>query len=736
MDKVIEFKKIEKEDIFKTNFLNMAKNNILSFKKGNTAILYGPNGTGKTSLSKIFSLEDKTDIMFKFENIDYTKELIKQNNIFYVISDQNSRNIVRGKEEDFLVGTDIKREYELKQRIFQDENSLVDSCNLNVREMFLLTKVTDQLIIECDSYNKLLYSVLRELCKARGKVNLNTRDFINQFSKLEEIKIEEYEEEKYEYLKKNYNEKILKEIEKLDIKRIQKKEKIKEINENEDAIKILEKYSYKTCECIICESEIEREKILEKKSLNLEKITKKLSPLAKEILEKILKKIGSSSDPFELKISIEKALEEGEGRYILEIQEEIKKYKKIFYKKIFNQLLEKVKDSDLLEKYEEYDELKSKNPEITDEDFLLVTTLILENIGKKIEFTRVDNNTKIVLKLGEQNLLGVKREELYLSTGEQNFISIAFELLQAKNKKEKIVVIDDPISSFDSIYKNKIIFLLKKLMQDKKQILLTHNLDLVKLMEYQQNNTYSMYIFNNIDGEENGFIPVCEKERKLLLKIKDLLELLSKDIFLEVEDEKIFLMSLIPFMRGYSQIIYEETIENELTKLMHGYNNSFVNLTNIYIKLFLNKNGKVNRNLIKNIYNISVNDILSIDLDNVKILKDTTEYALLNRTLRHSLTYLFLRLSTEKKLVDKYKITINKKVYMLSHIIMKAFPQTSDLTIENNLTNRVFFLSRKTLLNDFNHFEGNLSIFQPAIDITDIALEKEKISILDKLRSL
>ena len=35
-----------------------------------------------------------------------------------------------------------------------------------------------------------------------------------------------------------------------------------------------------------------------------------------------------------------------------------------------------MKTSDLSEKYKEYDNLKSKNPEITDEDFLLVTTLI------------------------------------------------------------------------------------------------------------------------------------------------------------------------------------------------------------------------------------------------------------------------------------------------------------------------------------------------------------------------
>ena len=50
--------------------------------------------------------------------------------------------------------------------------------------------------------------------------------------------------------------------------------------------------------------------------------------------------------------------------------------------------------------------------------------------------------------------------------------------------------------------------------------------------------------------------------------------------------------------------------------------------------------------------------------------------------------------------------------------------------------NRVFFTSRKTLLNEFNHFEGNMNIFQPAIDITEAALQKEVADIESKLIQL
>ena len=49
---------------------------------------------------------------------------------------------------------------------------------------------------------------------------------------------------------------------------------------------------------------------------------------------------------------------------------------------------------------------------------------------------------------------------------------------------------------------------------------------------------------------------------------------------------------------------------------------------------------------------------------------------------------------------------------------------------------RARLTSKKTLINEFNHFEGNLSIFQPAIDITDQALGKERTDITTFISNL
>ena len=48
----------------------------------------------------------------------------------------------------------------------------------------------------------------------------------------------------------------------------------------------------------------------------------------------------------------------------------------------------------------------------------------------------------------------------------------------------------------------------------------------------------------------------------------------------------------------------------------------------------------------------------------------------------------------------------------------------------DSIRKRVRLTSKKTLINEFNHFEGNLSIFQPAIDITEKALGSERTDII------
>mgnify|MGYP001672747366 FL=1 len=128
-----------------------------------------------------------------------------------------------------------------------------------------------------------------------------------------------------------------------------------------------------------------------------------------------------------------------------------------------------------------------------------------------------------------------------------------------------------------------------------------------------------------------------------------------------------------------------------------------------------------------------MDDILNIQIGSKVEIVDSKEYPILNRTLIHTLTYLYLRLTVEKELVNKYRIKVSSSsLLQLGEIINKAFPEIDT----NAVKKRVELTTKKTLLNEFNHFEGNMNLFQPAIDITDVMLEKEKKDIIQFLNDL
>ena len=176
-------------------------------------------------------------------------------------------------------------------------------------------------------------------------------------------------------------------------------------------------------------------------------------------------------------------------------------------------------------------------------------------------------------------------------------------------------------------------------------------------------------------------------------------------------------------MRGYSNFINDNNTKDKLTQLMHGYKDEIINLNEIYSLIF-------SKNL-TNQYNINVNDILSMDINNLSEIINYEKYPLLNRVLLNNFVYLYLRLKTEKILVDRYDVN-TRKHKQLSSIIYDAFKEDT----EDNKKMKIFFFSKKTLLNEFNHFDGNMNIFQPAIDISEKILQREKDEILDVLNNL
>ncbi|HCW54795.1 MAG TPA: hypothetical protein DG753_13900, partial [Clostridium sp.] len=725
MSRKLKFKKIEYNNIFCEEFKDFSVNNEIEFKK-KIAILYGPNGTGKTSLSKVLGAKNQDDNM-SFEVEFRGSNNVNEDEIFHIISDQNSRNIIKGEAKDYLLGDDIEKEERLAKEIENGFNDMCNSIRSKLRDKFKITAKSHKLIdTVADSEIKTFIS---NFANSRFKPSQIDKDkYISKVKNLNLCASEFNEEDDiYKFILENSkdNTSIIYKICNLKIEDIKQNDKVMEIEENDEAIKIINKFSYKN-ECIVCDNkEYKKDELLRHKKDNKENIEKHLDDKTKKILEDIIKVVKEKHiDPLGIESILLDAIKTGDTDGVRNLKIEVYNCIENINKELINLIKNSLNDT-LINNYEEYKNLIESQFRLSEEDELYLKNVISENIGREINIDR-DENNRIKITLGNEEILGTDRDELGLSTGQQNFISLSFELLKAKKSDCKYIVLDDPISSFDSIFKNKIAFCIIKFLENKQQIILTHNTELIKLLEFQAQGCFELYMFNNTEGALNGFIKINKDEQELLLKLNKLLDLFRGDIWQYVKNKNLFLMSMIPFMRGYANIIGNRDVYKQLCKVMHGYETEYVDVGSMYKLLFGGQEETLR---------ISTKELLELNLENIEIV-DNEKYPLLNKSLYHTLSYLFLRLSVEVKLCslkgNKVLNEINEEKQIQGDTysgktIQQIIDGVFDRRDQTKVKERVFFTSRKTLLNEFNHFEGNINIFQPAIDITDKALEEEII---------
>jgi ABC-type lipoprotein export system ATPase subunit/phosphoribosylformylglycinamidine (FGAM) synthase PurS component len=721
---MLKFNSIENGEIFTRDFRPLVKNNEIAFPScgEEIVVIYGPNGAGKTSIIKVLSGAKGTKVKFEFDGTIYTSGSM----VFHVINDQNNRNIIVGETKDFFLGDNIKREFELQKLLADARVSIISEIisklksnhSISAMSSPLLTLITDAGIAE----------IVKDIVNSKSKgARFETEVIFTKFAAIPLVNqdVSEEQQAKLIFLKSDYAAKdsIIQQIEKMVKKTVVANPQIHEVEENSEAIRILDRFHKD--QCIVCDSEnIDWAVLLSAKTDNRTKVIEALDIDVQALIQKIIV-LFPDNDPFNIKTQLLEAVCNGDKSKLDALVTDFTAIKKIFERQVMNELATVFVGSDLPAKMEEYQNLLDEKPEITEEDMLYIDEIISNSMSKKLSLQR-DEKKNLRITLSDSEFLGKARDELPLSTGEQNFLSLTFEFLKAKNSLCPIVIIDDPISSFDSIYKNKVVYAIVKMLHHKKRIVLTHNTDLLRLLDGQYKRCYKLYLLNNTEGEENGFIPLKIKEQEMLISLEKLLTAFRGTIFDNIKDVNLFLISMIPFMRGYANIINNETLTESLTEVMHGYKNDKVDIAKAYVELFGNKDGKI-----PDSYKVSVPDILAKTVDGVNIL-DNSQYPLLDKTLRHAFTYLFLRLLVEKKLVEKFSIDTNQHK-QLGQIISVAYPDENDIT---QIRNRIRLTSKKTLINEFNHFEGNLSIFQPAIDITDHALGKERTDLVTFVSSL
>ena len=740
----LEFKSIYNQGIFQPEFQNLdsSEYGTIEFKKqphasGGIAVVYAPNGTGKSSLTNVLGAEESTEA-FKFEAVyNESTVIVPEEKAFHIIGDQISRNVIKGETSDYLIGREIRREYDLKKKIFGESKEAFNNLNIIYKKEYNVTKVTDYMIKVIQSRNPVLCDYITDIVNRKFKGNnIDLAEFIpylhNNENQFDTIAVES---EKKQFVINNM--KLVEKLLEVVIDKIVVNAEIRTIEQNDDAINILTKYE-QMHSCIVCDNDdIDSESLLQQKTENRKRIVESLDTTTKELLEKAaMNQILLKNDPFNIKSVVLKFLTEGEMEDMQELQSQLQLYINAIADEMCKNLLNVFSNTAMYAWWNEYTHLLGAQPELDSEELVYIEKIISENIGREIKLVRdAANDHNFKLMLDDQELLGLERNEMHLSTGEQNFISLAFALLLARHSNQEFVVLDDPISSFDSVYKNKIAFCIIKFLENKKQIILTHNTDLIRLLEVQLQDCFKLYILNNVEGGKNSFIPVKNEEKKILINMADLIKLFqNKDNSLEdiIVNKRQFLMAMIPFMRGYAHIMKDpDDYYGELSKLMHGYEEKSVDVAKIYRELFGYS--------VEDTEIVAVEDILNLSFTEINIIDDV-KYPLLADTLKQTLIYYHIRMKVEHDLMKIFTIQYNENdILMLTNIIQKAFRTQAGTTKEEKnkmRDNRVFFTSRKTLLNEFNHFEGNMNIFQPAIDITENALNKEIQDIERELAEL
>lgn len=715
------FKKIESGDIFTRDFSPLVRNNEINFPTSEEiAVVYGPNGTGKTSLIKVLGGAKNTKVEFSLDGTDYQSG----EGIFHIINDQNNRNIISGETRDFFLGDNIRHEFELQDQVASDRNSVISAILSLIKNTFGIAAGNSPLIdllLKPD-----LAAFIKDCANSKSKGNRYTTDsLVMLFNSLESQIVPEYSAEKLAFIQNDLSSKqsIIKQLELLVGTEITPNTHVHEIEENTEAIGILSRFHKN--KCIVCDNDgIDWEALLATKTAHKQATLDALETKVREAIEKTLPLVPTS-DPFGIKPCLLGSIADGDTDALAVLCRELSEYKSLYSTLLENGIVEIVTGSELIAHYSEYQRIIAERPDIADEDYLYIQEIISNSMSKPLTIER-DDNRRLRIYLSNQEFLNKSRDELPLSTGEQNFLSLTFEFLKAKNSNCPIVVIDDPVSSFDSIYKNKVVYAIVKMLHHKKRIVLTHNTDLIRLLDAQYRRCFKLYLLNNTDGELNGFIPLKNNEQEMLISLEKLLNAFRENIPRYVINSELFLISMIPFMRGYANIICNRPLFETLTQVMHGYKTERVDIANAYSELF-----GAHPDHLPASYEVTVSDILRKTVDGIHLL-DTNKYPLLDRTLRHSFVYLFLRLMVEKNLVEKFGIDTTQNE-QLGQIISAAYPDEDNV---EQIRNRIRLTSKKTLINEFNHFEGNLSIFQPAIDITDQALGKERTDLITFISTL
>ena len=423
----IIFHRIIKDNIFPAESFNpFISDNAIEFSKDGIAVVYAPNGVGKTSLANV--LEEGAGKNLSFEYDGKTDDP----NAFYVIEDQNSRNIIKGDAGEFFVGTKV-RDIKYNEQWL---DARYEAIRLELRKFLDARniKLTGHHFADvCGRRNEKLGKYVSDLANrsSQGKKQKYS-DFADLgwwAAQQGEQPVIEYDKEKLEFFTAGYGKDgIVDKILELDIAKVTHVEEIRNVERHTDALRILGKF-IDSHTCIVCDTEgIDPDALYKRKAEARKNIMSSLDKTTKNIVEGILKTIDDA-DPFGIKPALYALIENGDAGLFEGVCEELGAYYESMCNEFINELNVLydsrvdygIKEKDNLTErefywvYRKYLGLISNDTvEFTEDDEKFIRMAVADLMRKDISLKVVDgdNGKRLALYLDGGALLGQDRKYL------------------------------------------------------------------------------------------------------------------------------------------------------------------------------------------------------------------------------------------------------------------------------------------------------------------------------------
>lgn len=306
---------------------------------------------------------------------------------------------------------------------------------------------------------------------------------------------------------------------------------------------------------------------------------------------------------------------------------------------------------------------------------------------ESIEFDEENKAIRVLFK---------RKIETY-SEGELNLITLLFKLYEFRINDSEVLIIDDPLTSYDMINQYKTLFeITNSVSENKKIIVFTHNIEMINIINSQRRGTF-LYQYIERYKEKLHLKNINLNESESLLSLSSLLNL-DNDNYLKVLIER------------------EKNEKGDYHKVFH-YDEPFV----LNVNNFINMSNDYLADIIEN-----------FDEDNIK--NDVFTINTFNKIMHMCAIRVWIEKKIYEKLLkdaDLNKYISKLKGKMFSEKVNELFPINKESILKKYYpkVTRSFLMSKKVMLNQNEHYLSQIVPFNYAMNISidDLIAEIKEI---------